>query len=121
MKYIKQFLIILLISFIGELFNNLVPLPIPGSIYGMIIIFILLCTGIIKLNQIKDVGRFLLSILPMMFIPSAVGIMSQIEQIESIWLEILIVTIVTTFIVMGISGTVTQLVIRLKQRRKDKK
>lgn len=121
MKILRQFAIILLISCIGELLNILISLPIPSGIYGMLILFVLLLTNVIKLQEVQKIGKFLLQIMPVMFIPSAVGIMSQIEQIESIWLEILIITIVTTFIVMGISGTVTQLVIRLKQRRKDKK
>ena len=47
MKYVKQFFIILLISFVGELFKYLIPLPIPASIYGMVILFIGLMTGLI--------------------------------------------------------------------------
>lgn len=88
MKYINQVLIILLISFIGELLNYFIPLPIPGSIYGMILLFILLCTGLVKLHQIREVGNFLIDIMPMLFIPSAVGIMAQFEQLKSIWIEV---------------------------------
>ena len=121
MKYIKQFLIIVLVSFLGELLNYLIPLPIPGSIYGMIIMFIILCSGIIKLDQIKTTAKLLLTLMPIMFIPSAVGIMSQVELLQSVWLEILIITIVTTIVVMVVSGIVTQLIIRIRKKRKDKK
>ena len=96
MKYVKQFLIIVLISFIGELLNYFIPLPVPSGIYGMIILFILLISGFVKLDQVKETGEFLLQIMPIMFIPSAVGIMSQFEQLKSIWIEIIVITIVTT-------------------------
>lgn len=53
MKYLKQFLIILLISLIGEILKYILPLPIPASIYGMVILFICLLTGFIKLEDVK--------------------------------------------------------------------
>ena len=120
MKYIKQLMIILIISCIGELLNFFIPLPIPGSIYVMILLFILLCCGVIKLSQIKETGDFLMDIMPILFVPSAVGIISQLEHLKTIWIQIIIITIVTTFLVMGITGLITQVVIRMK-RGKNKK
>lgn len=120
MKYVKQFLIIVVISCMGELLNYFIPLSIPGSIYGMVILFTLLCSGIIKISQVKEAGSFLIDIMPILFIPSAVGIISQFNQIKSIWIEIIIITIVTTFMVMGITGLVTQAFIK-KTGGKDQK
>lgn len=117
MKYIRQMLII--ISFVGELINYYIPLPVPANIYGMIILFILLCLGIVKIEQIKETGKFLLDIMPMLFIPSAVGIMSTFDLLSSIWLEI-IITIVTTTLVMGITGIVTQRIISHQKRKNIK-
>lgn len=121
MEYIKQALIILLISLIGEAFNYLIPLPIPGSIYGMVLLFILLCLGFVRINQVKRVGKLLLDIMPILFIPSAVGIVSELVQIKQIWLQVIIITIVTTIITMGITGITTQAVIRHKQRKEADK
>ena len=84
----------------------------------MILLFVLLCCGVVKLSQIKETGKFLIDIMPILFVPSAVGIISQIEQLKSIWIQIIIITIVTTFIVMGITGLVTQLLIRKKRGNK---
>lgn len=112
MKYIKQFLVILIISFVGELFNHFLPLPIPGNIYGMILMFILLLTGCIKIHQIKETAKFLIDIMPILFIPSAVGIITKVEELKTIWWQIIIITIVTTAIVLVVSGLVTQTVIR---------
>ena len=121
MKYIKQLLIIVLVSFFGELFNYLIALPIPGSIYGMILMFILLCSGIIKLEQVKKTGKFLLDIMPVMFIPSAVGIMSHFEQLKDIWLQIIVITIITTVITIAVTGLSSQAIIRWKKRKESKK
>lgn len=120
MKYIKQIIIILLASFIGEFLNFYIPLPIPSGIYGMVILLILLCTNLLDLNQVEDVGTFLIDIMPILFIPSAVGIISQAEILKNIWIEIAIITVVTTIIVMVITGHITQLLIRFIPKRKER-
>lgn len=119
MKYIKQFMIILTISFMGEFIKFCLPFPISGSIYGMILLFILLSCGYLKVEQINDVAKFLLNIMPMLFIPSAVGIMTKLTELQEIWWQIIIITIVTTVIVMAVSGLVTQKIIRKNERLKS--
>ena len=118
MKYIKQLLTILFVSFLGELLNYFIPLPIPGSIYGMILMFILLCIGVIKLHHIKEVSKFLIDIMPMLFISSAVGIIAQVNKLKSIWFQVIIITIVTTLITMIVTGITSQAIIRAKKRKK---
>ena len=77
MKLLRQFLIILAISFVGEALKYLLPLPVPASIYGMVILFVGLLTGLIKLSWVKDAGKFLIAVMPVMFIPAGVGLMSS--------------------------------------------
>ncbi len=108
MKYLKQLLIILAISFAGEILSHYIPLGIPASIYGMVILFSLLCTGVLKLKQVKEVGSFLVGIMGIMFVPATVGIIDCWKVFsKSIWLY-LIVVVVTTVIVMAVSGSVAQ-------------
>ena len=64
MNYLKQFLIILSISFIGEILKAALPLPVPASIYGMAILFACLATGIIRLEAVRDAGKFLIETMP---------------------------------------------------------
>ena len=75
MKYIKQFGIILIFSFAGELLNYLIPLPIPASIYGIILLFLCLEVKLIPLDKVEEISRFMIEIMPLMFIPAAVGLM----------------------------------------------
>lgn len=84
-KNIKQFLIILTISCMGEVLSYLIPLPIPPCIYGIIILFIGLITNQIPYETVKDAGHFLIEIMPVMFIPAAVGLMESWGMIKSAW------------------------------------
>ena len=112
MKYLKQFGIILFISLLGEALHALLPLPVPASIYGIVLLFIGLCTKIIPLSAVEETGKFLIEIMPIMFIPAAVGLINVWGVIKNVWVSYLVVTVASTAIVMGISGVVTQLVVR---------
>ena len=77
MKYLKQFLIIIAFSFLGELLHYLLPLPIPASIYGIILLFTALELKWIKVKDIFETSSFLIAIMPVMFIPAAVGLVDS--------------------------------------------
>ena len=121
MKYIIQFEIILAISLIGELLNRLIPLPIPASIYGMAILFTALCTGLIKLSDVKETGHFLVQIMPMMFIPATVGLLESWDIMQGFLTAIIVISLVSTIIVIFASGHATQFIINLKKKDKEKK
>ena len=76
MKYLKQFGIILGLSLLGELLNYLIPLPVPASIYGLVLMFLCLHFKVIKLGDVKETAVFLIEIMPLMFIPAAVGLVN---------------------------------------------
>lgn len=74
MKYLLQFGIIMAISFAGELLHDFLPLPVPASIYGILILFSLLRFKILHVAQIKETAMFLISIMAFLFLPAAVGL-----------------------------------------------
>lgn len=112
MKYIREFGIIIVISLIGELLNYLIPLPIPSSIYGLVIMFLCLHFKIVKVVDVKKTAVFLIEIMPLMFIPAAVGIIESWDIIKPNVIAYAIITIVSTVLVMAVAGRVTQWVIR---------
>lgn len=116
MKIIKQFGIILVISLIGEGLNHVIPLPIPASVYGMILMLLCLCLKIIKVSDVKETSGFLLETMPIMFIPAATGLITTIDVLRSNLLAYAVITVVSTFAVMVISGWVTQ---RLLKKSKE--
>ena len=112
LQYLRQFFIILAISLIGEALSFLIPLPIPASIYGILILLSLLISGRLRVESVKDVSSFLIAIMPVMFIPSAVGLMDSFSLLAGNLLAYLVILSVSTVAVMAVSGRITQHVIR---------
>lgn len=110
MKLFREALIICGIYLIGEEISNLLHLPIPGNILGMVILFILLCTKIVKVENIENVTNFLLDHLAFFFIPAGVGLMTSIGIIESTWIQLLIVCLSTTAIIIASTGLIVQFI-----------
>ncbi len=119
MKYIRQFLWILLFSFAGEMLKFLIPLPVPASIYGLLLLLAALLTGLLPLESVKEISKFLIEIMPLMFIPAAVGLLESWGALSGIFWQVAAATAVSTVLVMGVSGQVTQYLIR-RQGRKQK-
>lgn len=114
MKYIKQLLVILFISFVGEILHYFIPLPIPASIYGIVIMFACLYFKVIKVEQIKETAKFLIEIMPVMFIPAAVGLMNSWDIIKPSLLIYSFITFASTVIVMAVTGLVAQFIVGKK-------
>ena len=108
MKYLNQFLIILGFTLLGEVLQRVVPLPIPASVYGIVLLFLSLCFGLVKVEQVKDAGGFLTSILPVLFVSPIVGILENWGLIKSAVVPIVLLTLASTVLTFAISGTVTQ-------------
>ena len=117
MKYISQFTIIIAISLIGEVLNRVIPLPIPASIYGMLLLLCLLSTRLLKLSAVKETGKFLVYLLPIMFVPPTVGLVESWGVMQDFLVAILVISLVSTAIVLGVTGRVTQYIIRLKEKK----
>ena len=120
MKWIKQFGIILAVSFIGELLGNWIPLPIPASIYGIILLFLCLKLHLIPFDDVHETGDFLIEIMPLMFIPAGVGLLESWDIIRPSWIQYILITVSTTFIVLVAAGLVTQAVIRRTKKGDEK-
>ena len=112
LKYLHQILLIFLFSFLGELLRSLIPLPIPASIYGMILLFLALYTGIVKLNQVKAAGGFLTSFFPVLFVAPVVSLIDCWDDIKSRILPILLVMFLSAILCFFVSGKLTQALMR---------
>jgi holin-like protein len=118
MKYVFQFAVIISVSFAGEILNAILPFPVPASIYGMAILFLLLKSGALKISQVKDASDFLLSVMPVMFVPSSVALMTSAEILKKFGVQFFVIAVVTTFSVMIVTGRTAQFLIRRKKSEK---
>ncbi|CZR10218.1 CidA/LrgA family protein [Trichococcus ilyis] len=117
MRYAKQFLLLLVLTLVGEMFNDLVPLKIPASIWGLLLLLTMLKLKIIRLEQIEETSHFLITILPILFIPPTLGIAGEWGNVKGLLPEIFLVVIATTTLTMVVSGKLTELI--LVRRRED--
>ncbi|MFD1903514.1 CidA/LrgA family protein [Paenibacillus rhizoplanae] len=97
--------------------TSLLHIPLPGSIIGMILLFLLLESGVIRLNWVEAGASWLLAELLLFFIPSAIGVMNYSKLLESFGLQVLAVVLVGTFAVMASSGLLTSVIYKVKERR----
>ena len=112
MRFIKQILIILGVTFLGELLHDWIPLPVPASIYGLVLMFLCLQLRVFRLEDVRDTALFLIEIMPLMFIPAATGLMTSWGIIRAKLFAYLAIAVITTVLVMVVSGRVTQFFLR---------
>ena len=112
MKYLSQFLIILGFTMLGEALQRLLPLPVPASVYGLVLLFGALCLKLIRVEQVKEVGGFLTSILPVLFVAPTVGIVDHWALIRENLLPIALLLLGSTALTFGIAGRVTALFLK---------
>ncbi len=117
MRYLYQFARIMAFCFLGEILHEVLPLPIPASIYGLILLLAALKTGLVKLEQVKEVGNFLTGIFPLLFVPAAVGVMELWGELGEMMIPILLAIIPVTILVLASAGRTTQSFSRKKQNR----
>ena len=108
MQYLKQVALILVFSFLGEVCRALIPLPIPASIYGMVLLFAALSLKIVKSAQVKDAGGFLTSVLPVLFVAPAVNLIDCWDQMRKAIVPLAVIVLVSTVLTFGVSGVVTK-------------
>ena len=112
MKYIKQLLIILAFSLLGELLATILPLPIPAAIYGLVLLFLALCTGLLKPSAIADTANFLIGIMPVLFVAPAVKLLQYWGIIAPALVPICVIVVSSTFVVFTVSGLVTKALLK---------
>ncbi len=120
MKYMKQLCIIMAVAFAGEVIKALLPFPIPASIYGLVLMLVLLTTKILPLAAVEETADFLVGIMPVMFIPAAVGVLDAWVDLKPVLVPVAVIMVLTTVIVMVITGRLTQLFMNLQHRKEGK-
>ena len=119
MHFLMQFAIILGVSFAGEVLHALLPLPVPASVYGLCLMLALLCSGVLKPETLHPTSKYLIDIMPIMFVPSCVGLMNVFGELMPVLVPCVSICLISTVLVMGATGRVAQFVIRREGRKRD--
>lgn len=114
MKFVKQLSIIMAVSLVAEVMEYLIPLPVAASVYGLVLMLLGLMTKIIPLNKVEDAADFLVEIMPILFVPPTVSIMTSVEAMKQMLIPLCVISVVSTILIMVVTGRVSQGIIRHK-------
>ncbi|WP_449537296.1 CidA/LrgA family protein [Ferdinandcohnia sp. Marseille-Q9671] len=124
MRYIQiviQIFIIYLIYWVGTFIQGILHTSIPGSIIGMVLLFVLLQTNIIKEKWLASGAQYLLAYLTLLFVPALVGLIDYLPLFKGSGLVTIGIVLVSTFIVMVLSSVVGERLASRKQQKQNKK
>lgn len=121
MKFLKQMSVIFAVYLVSVLISGLLPVTFPGSVIGMILLFLLLLSGVLKPKQVGDAGDFLVKNMAFLFIPTVVGIVEYVPVLLDNLAAFLIIIAVTTLVTFAAAAWTVTAVIRLQQKRKEGK
>ena len=114
---LREFMLIFTINYVGMLLSKILHLPLPGTIASLLLLFLMLQFKVLKLEKIENAGNFLLLNMTIFFMPPTVKIIDSYELLEKDLFKIIVIIIVSTFLTMGITGKVVQLMIDFKERK----
>ena len=114
---LRVFMLIFTINYVGILLSKILHLPLPGTIASLLLLFLMLQFKVLKLEKIENAGNFLLLNMTIFFMPPTVKIIDSYELLEKDLFKIIVIIIVSTFLTMGITGKVVQLMIDFKERK----
>ncbi len=121
MKYLKQLAIILMVSVVAEVMSYFIPLSVPASVYGLVLMVILLLLKIVKLDQVEDTADFMLSIMPFFFVAPTVSLMTSFDAIKGNVIVLVLMCLVSSIVVIIVTGLAAQAIIRFRHRKEEKK
>ena len=115
MKYVKEIMWIIVFTFVGEVLNAALPLPVPAGVYGLFLMLLALMTGVIHVSDVEGAGNFLLDTMTMMFLPAAVGIMVAADVLFPVLLPYIVIIVVSTLLVMTVTGRMAEFILKRKK------
>ena len=115
MKYLHQMSVIILFSYLGEILAKAIPIAIPASVWGLLLLFAALLLKIVKIEHIKECGTWLITILPILFVAPTVNLIDQVDALKNHVVPILIIIFVSTFLTFVVAGKITQLITKGKE------
>ncbi|MDD7391632.1 MAG: CidA/LrgA family protein [Fusobacterium gastrosuis] len=118
---LNEFIILFIINYIGIIISKVFKLPIPGTIIGMVLFFILLYTKVLKVEKVENAVAVLILNMTILFMPPAVRILDNIHFLDGQFIKVIILIILTTLITMGTTGKIVQFMIELTEKRKSDK
>lgn len=115
--FLTQAFIFAVIMLISNGIAAIFPIPIPASVVGLVLLFVLLCLKVIKLEQVETLGTSLTSLIGFLFVPSGISVMNSLGVMQQYGVQIALVILLATIILLGATGLFSQLILSVSQKR----
>ena len=119
MKFFRESILIISIYFAGEIISKLFHIPVPGNIIGMILLFLLLTSNILKVEKVETLSNFFLDHLAFFFIPASVGLMTSFSALKGSIFKIVLLCVLTTIIVLSITALTVEFICKKKLKSEN--
>ncbi|WP_072446200.1 antiholin-like murein hydrolase modulator LrgA [Staphylococcus argenteus] len=119
--FFHQVIVIALVLFVSKIIESFMPIPMPASVIGLVLLFILLCTGAVKLGEVKKVGTTLTNNIGLLFVPAGISVVNSLGVISQAPFLIIGLIIVSTILLLICTGYVTQIIMKVTSRSKGDK
>ncbi len=124
MKIIRQIGIIFTVCWLSILVEKILPFAFPASVIGMILLFICLLTGVLKIEHIQEKADFLLENMAFFFVPAGVSIINYFDVLENTWIQLVVICVISTVVTFAVTAWSVKLTVRLlgrlRERREEK-
>lgn len=119
MKIVKQFALILFILYLGYVIEYLFNIPVPANVIAMMLLFLALLTGAIKLKDIEEASNFIIRYLAVFYVVPSVGIMLYLDLLKKEFITIIIPVFISIILGFFVAGKVTELFMKKEVRHDD--
>ena len=121
MKIIRQIGIIFTVCWLSILVEKVLPFAFPASVIGMILLFICLLTGVLKIEYIQEKADFLLENMAFFFVPAGVSIINYFDVLESTWIQLVVICVISTVVTFAVTAWSVKLTVRLLGRLRERR
>ncbi|HJB96272.1 MAG TPA: CidA/LrgA family protein [Candidatus Mediterraneibacter intestinigallinarum] len=121
MKIIRQIGIIFTVCWLSILVEKVLPFAFPASVIGMILLFICLLTGVLKIEHIQEKADFLLENMAFFFVPAGVSIINYFDVLESTWIQLVVICVISTVVTFAVTAWSVKLTVRLLGRLRERR
>ena len=121
MKIIRQIGIIFTVCWLSILVEKVLPFAFPASVIGMILLFICLLTGVLKIEHIQEKADFLLEYMAFFFVPAGVSIINYFDVLESTWIQLVVICVISTVVTFAVTAWSVKLTVRLLGRLRERR
>lgn len=117
--FLHQVLVMSLILFVSKIIESFMPIPMPASVIGLVLLFVLLCTGVVKLGQVETVGTALTNNIGFLFVPAGISVVNSLGILSQSPFLIIALIIISTILLLICTGFISQMIMKLSPKKTE--